>query len=649
MLNNQNFNQIKSELKNSKTLFHDPFFKPNHISLVGNRRWEKKTDFASRVQNVVWKRPHELVNRPVFMSNKLDLRQGRIGDCWLVSTLISICNNKDLLYKLVPQDQNFEEEYCGMFHFKFFWEYQWVDVVVDDFLPVTGSIFSEYDLIFGSTESNTFWFPLLEKAVAKLFGGYTFLHDGSMPTYAHNLLTSGLSEVITSKNDCPFNLDKLWNKLYNAFTNDTMFICTSSKDYSNVFVNASTHAVLIVDFVQFVDFDYQVRLVKLCDPACRYQEIWKGDWCLNSYSWKKSSNTEIKQLKKKLIKNILECEWWMSFNDFIYHFNRIFLNYTQLSPILYKIVEDKEYLPQEMKQRIFKSCWKYNVGYAINDDFDLESYYKMLENIPFNPQFLIDVKDESSFFFELSNIDEYGQNSYYEKSDYKHSSIKLSLHCYKLKDWLTINFADYNNTGLTNDLFDKNIFMSGWSSTVVYHKVKLDKGKYILIPNREFKNDIECRFILRVLYVGECNILPIGTPETKLVEVNYKSVAKPKSFDSFLTNKHETTKNIGSITSETTTNTKPTTSETTKTRKMTTNVFFKGNVPSTTENTEMNTSGSNRKSMYKDFLDTFKKNTSETTKPKSSFQDFIDKNKNNISEITRPKKIDGIVFGEYCK
>ena len=565
MLNNQDFDQIKNDLKNIKKLFKDPFFKPNDISIVGNRRWEDDEQFKQRFKNVVWKRPHEIIQNPVFLSNKLDLRQGRIGDCWLVSTLIAICNNKDLLYKLIPNDQNFKDEYCGMFHFKFYWEYQWVDVVVDDFLPVTGSIFSKYNLIFGSTESNTFWFPLLEKAVAKLFGGYTFLHDGHNITFAHTLLTGGISERIQKKNDCPFNLERLWNKLYNAFKNDTMFVCTSTKNYSTIFVDAFSHAVLIVDFVQFVDFDDQVRLVKLCDPGCTYQELWKGDWCLNSYSWKKSSNTAIKQLKQELVKKTLKCEWWMSFNDFTSHFDRCYVNYLALHPVLYKITENKEYSPHEMKQIIFTSCWKYNIGDKIADHYNHQGYYEMLENIPFNPQFLINVEDESSFFFELRNIDFTGQNSYYEQSNYKRTNqILMTFDCYKIKNWLDVKIENFNKIGLTHDFFGSfELFHVGWTTSLLYYKVKLSRGKYILLVSRAIRNDIECRFGLRVIYAGNCNIKPIGTPVTKTISTPFKDLVNQN---------------------------------------------------------RQNTSETDRpKSTFKDF----RQNISETTRPKSIFKDFI--------------------------
>jgi calpain, invertebrate len=37
---------------------------------------------------------------------------------------------------VIPNDQSFENNYGGIFRFRFWTEGEWVEIVVDDFLPV---------------------------------------------------------------------------------------------------------------------------------------------------------------------------------------------------------------------------------------------------------------------------------------------------------------------------------------------------------------------------------------------------------------------------------------------------------------------------------------------------------------------------------
>ncbi|KAM4627715.1 calpain-9 [Polymixia lowei] len=146
--------------------------------------------------SVQWRRPKELCPSPQFIvdgASRMDVHQGGLNDCWFLSALASLSLHRPLLEKVVPAGQSFQEGYNGSFCFRF-WQYgQWEEVTVDDLLPT-----DKGQLIYlKSPEKHEFWSSLLEKAYAKLKGGYTALEMG-FPHEAMVDLTGGVTEVWTT-------------------------------------------------------------------------------------------------------------------------------------------------------------------------------------------------------------------------------------------------------------------------------------------------------------------------------------------------------------------------------------------------------------------------------------------------------------------
>ena len=71
---NQNYEKIKQECIKSRRLFEDVLFPANEKSLYYFKQPERE---------IVWKRPHEIINNPRFIVESVvpnDLDQGQIGD-----------------------------------------------------------------------------------------------------------------------------------------------------------------------------------------------------------------------------------------------------------------------------------------------------------------------------------------------------------------------------------------------------------------------------------------------------------------------------------------------------------------------------------------------------------------------------------------
>ena len=85
-------------------------------------------------------------------------------NCWFVAAVASLTDAEELFYAVCPPDQGFEPgTYCGMFRFNFWRFGEWVEVIIDDFLPTHNN-----KLYYSrSSDPDEFWSALLEKAYAK--------------------------------------------------------------------------------------------------------------------------------------------------------------------------------------------------------------------------------------------------------------------------------------------------------------------------------------------------------------------------------------------------------------------------------------------------------------------------------------------------
>ncbi|XP_068198003.1 calpain-3b isoform X2 [Antennarius striatus] len=305
------FLELRDKYVRKKVVFEDPLFPANDSSLFYSHKPSMRIE---------WKRPSEICDNPQFIidgANRTDICQGELGDCWLLAAIACLTVNEKLLYRVIPPDQSFTENYAGIFHFQF-WRYgEWIDVVVDDRIPTCNN-----QLVFTkSFRKNEFWSALLEKAYAKLHGSYEALKGGNT-LEAMEDFTGGVTEFF-ELSEAPKDLYSIMKK---ALERGSLMGCSIDIFSANE-LEARTpqglvkgHAYSIIGLAECdeVAKDSKVRLIRLRNPWGYV--LWKGPWGPNSQEWSTISIADKENLKKQTVES---SEFWMSFDDFKRNFTKL--------------------------------------------------------------------------------------------------------------------------------------------------------------------------------------------------------------------------------------------------------------------------------------------------------------------------------------
>uniref|UniRef100_A0A8C5BPD4 Calpain-2 catalytic subunit n=1 Tax=Gadus morhua TaxID=8049 RepID=A0A8C5BPD4_GADMO len=306
----QDYDTLREEWLGYGRLFEDETF-PATYSALG---FKDLGPSSPKVRGVTWMRPTELTSNPRFIveeATRTDICQGGLGDCWLLAAIASLTLNKEVLARVVPHGQSFEDgEYAGIFHFQF-WQYgEWVDVVIDDRLPV-----KDGELLFvHSAEGREFWSALLEKAYAKVNGCYEALSGGST-TEGFEDFTGGIAEVHELLKPSP----NLFHIIQKALRRGSLMGCsidiTSSSDSEAVTSQklVKGHAYSLTGAEQVEYRGDMEKLVRIRNPWGQVE--WTGNWS------DKSINDDDRE--RLMSHRAEDGEFWMSFTDFLRHYSRL--------------------------------------------------------------------------------------------------------------------------------------------------------------------------------------------------------------------------------------------------------------------------------------------------------------------------------------
>ncbi|KAM3594114.1 uncharacterized protein V6R79_002521 [Siganus canaliculatus] len=392
----QDYQQLKQYCLIRGVRFIDEMFPPDKSS-IGSGILS-----PSDLNRVEWLRPAKIAPQPSFVLDgisRFDFGQGILGNCWFLASIGALTFQNDILSQVVPLEQTFEENYCGLFHFRFWRFGRWVDVVIDDKLPTING-----RLIFvHSKDENEFWPALMEKAYAKVCGSYTDMTAGT-PAEALVDFTGGVHMCIQLSDPPP----NLWEMMCLAGRSKSLMGCGTPQGETpdnTVLPNGLVqgHAYSVTGVKELLSQGRLVRLVRLWNPWGKGE--WSGDWSDRSSLWK----TVSAQDRQQCLSVADDGEFWMTMEDFCSFYSD--LDICSLCPDFLDGNSSCQWKPS-----LYEGRWVAGTtaGGCMNNR---DSFWT-------NPQYRIKVEGENSEKTATKNV----LLSLMQKSDKRHRHLTQNFH-----------------------------------------------------------------------------------------------------------------------------------------------------------------------------------------------------------------------------
>lgn len=215
-----------------------------------------------------------------------DLRQGALGNCYLMSLLADIAIKRpEILIECFSGRS--QKSAAGCYSIKFFDRRvkEWRYVIVDDYFPTYVGELGIKPQFGKSRHLDEMWCSLLEKALAKLAGAYSSI-DANTKVMSTLIDSNGSKAILTlltgfetAYDVCFYSIEEnmLWEKVL-AFLKNRWFMTASSKG----------HSIDEADATGIAHFhDYSVvgatvidgeRLLRVRNPWAAKGSEWNGPW-----------------------------------------------------------------------------------------------------------------------------------------------------------------------------------------------------------------------------------------------------------------------------------------------------------------------------------------------------------------------------------
>lgn len=307
------YHKIEGELKLSQSHFKDDSFPPEIQSITPS------LERFPAAKDLVWRRISEVYEdrELTLCSTEIssdDVVQGRLRNCYFLSTLCVLAKNPNLIKRLFESK---EVSSTGCYSIWLCDSGEWKNLIIDDYIPcILSKRTGKPKPYFSRIRGNDIWVCLLEKAFAKLFGSYFGLQGGFQAEAYYALTGAPVKSFHTQSKEK--TTDELWTFITQNLEKDHVLTCSCDEVPD---LDTTTQGLAVYHSYALLDAKEiptsKQKVVKLKNPW-GYSH-WKGDWSDESSCW----TAEMKEyLNYSGVKK--DGVFWMGFEDlsrYFQHFN----------------------------------------------------------------------------------------------------------------------------------------------------------------------------------------------------------------------------------------------------------------------------------------------------------------------------------------
>lgn len=257
-----------------------------------------------------------------------DITQGILGNCWLLSALAVLVEKPALLDRLLATQ---ELSPYGIYRIRLYRDGKLTSMVIDDYFPCN----SRRLLVYSCAKRKQLFVPLIEKAMARMYGCYESLVSGQTTQGLAALTGFPCRSIRTQVSLSPqnsnmrvchsvleektFNSDIIWALLLSYKTAGFLMgaACGCDKESTVPPEEYQEKGLLMLhaySIISVVSIDRN-RLLQLRNPWG--SQVWNGDWSDQSPLWTDEMRLEYQPNKSS------EGIFWMCFHDFQRYFEKV--------------------------------------------------------------------------------------------------------------------------------------------------------------------------------------------------------------------------------------------------------------------------------------------------------------------------------------